>query len=65
MRFGVAAWAFNTGDHFFSYLKDASMCFMKEAASNPEMLSIVCMPGDWPPGRFRALQRFLDYIEAQ
>ena len=64
MRFATPQ-GFNTGDHFFSYLKDAFDVLYEEGAETPKMLSIGMhcrLLGR--PGRFRALQRFLDYIES-
>jgi len=64
MRFATPQ-GFNTGDHFFSYLKDAFDVLYEEGAEVPKMLSIGMhcrLLGR--PGRFRSLQRFLDYIQA-
>ncbi len=68
MRF-ASAQGFNTGDHFFSYLKDAFDVLYAEGnadgADRPKMLSIgmhARILGR--PGRFRALQRFLDHVQA-
>ena len=64
MRF-AAAQGFNTGEHFFQYLKDAFDVLYAEGEEAPKMLSIGLhcrLIGR--PGRFRALQRFLDYIES-
>jgi putative urate catabolism protein len=63
MRFTTAQ-GFNTGDHFFNYLKDAFDVLYAEGAEKPKMMSIGLhcrLVGR--PGRFRGLQRFLDYIE--
>jgi allantoinase len=63
MRFGMAQ-GFNTGSHFFEYLKDAFDVLYAEGADKPKMMSIGLhcrLIGR--PGRFRALQRFLDHIE--
>jgi allantoinase len=63
MRF-ASPQGFNTSDHFFSYLKDSFDVLYAEGADQPKMLSIGMhcrLLGR--PGRFAALQRFLDYIE--
>ena len=63
MRF-AAPQGFNTGDHFFAYLKDAFDVLYAEGEERPKMMSIGMhcrLLGR--PGRFRALQRFLDHIE--
>ena len=64
MRFATAQ-GFNTADHFFTYLRDAFDVLYQEGAEVPKMLSIGMhcrLLGR--PGRLRALQRFLDHIEA-
>jgi putative urate catabolism protein len=64
MRF-AAPQGFNTADHFFTYLRDAFDVLYAEGEDSPKMLSIGMhcrLLGR--PGRFRALQRFLDHIEA-
>lgn len=64
MRF-AAPQGFNTGDHFFSYLKDAFDVLYAEGEDAPKMLSIgLHCRVIGRPGRFRSLQRFLDYIES-
>lgn len=64
MRF-AAPQGFNTGDHFFSYLKDAFDVLYAEGEDCPKMLSIgLHCRVIGRPGRFRSLQRFLDYIES-
>lgn len=64
MRFATAQ-GFNTGDHFFSYLRDAFDVLYAEGAERPKMLSVGLHPRlIGRPGRFRGLQRFLDHIEA-
>jgi len=67
MRF-ASMQGFNTGDHFFTYLKDAFDVLYDEGDPNgldrPKMLSIGMhcrLLGR--PGRFRALQRFLDHVQ--
>jgi allantoinase len=63
MRF-ASPQGFNTGEHFFSYLKDAFDVLYAEGEDSPKMLSIGMhcrLLGR--PGRMRGLQRFLDYVE--
>ena len=63
MRFATPQ-GFNTGDHFLSYLKDAFDVLYVEGEDKPKMLSIGMhcrLLGR--PGRFAALQRFLDHVE--
>ena len=63
MRFSSPQ-GFNTGDHFYTYLKDAFDVLYAEGETAPKMLSIGMhcrLLGR--PGRFRALQRFLDYAQ--
>ncbi|MCG3189280.1 MAG: hypothetical protein LKCHEGNO_01571 [Burkholderiaceae bacterium] len=64
MRF-VQAQGFNTGDHFFTYLRDSFDTLYAEGEEKPKMMSIGMhcrLLGK--PGRIGALQRFLDHIEA-
>lgn len=62
MRFATAQ-GFNTAAQFFDYLRDSFDVLYAEGADTPRMLSIG-MHGRLlgRPGRFIALQRFLDYI---
>ena len=67
MRF-ASAQGFNTGEHFFQYLKDSFDVLYAEGdpqgLDRPKMLSIGMhcrLLGR--PGRFRALQRFLDHAQ--
>jgi len=63
MRFATPQ-GFNTGDHFFDYLRDSFDVLYEEGAESPRMLSIGMhcrLLGR--PGRFRGLQRFLDHLE--
>lgn len=63
MRFATAQ-GFNSGEQFWHYLKDAFDVLYAEGAETPKMLSVGLhcrLIGR--PGRFRALQRFLDYVE--
>lgn len=62
MRFATLQ-GFNSGDQFFSYLKDSFDCLYAEGALQPKMLSIGLhcrLAGR--PGRAAALARFLDYV---
>ena len=64
MRF-ASPQGFNTADHFFSYLKDAFDVLYAEGETAPKMLSIGMhcrLLGR--PGRFRGLQKFLDYVQS-
>ena len=63
MRF-ASMQGFNTGDHFYSYLKDNFDVLYAEGDSAPKMMSIGMhcrILGK--PARFRALQRFLDHVQ--
>lgn len=63
MRFATPQ-GFNTGGHFFEYLRDAFDVLYEEGAECPKMLSVGMhcrLLGR--PGRFRGLQRFLDHLE--
>jgi putative urate catabolism protein len=66
MRFAAGA-GFNSGDQFFSYLKDAFDCLYAEGeAGAPKMMSVGLhcrLIGR--PGRAVALGRFLDYVAAK
>ena len=62
MRF-AAAQGFNSGDQFFTYLKDAFDTLYEEGADRPKMMSVGLhcrLVGR--PGRFASLKRFLDYV---
>ena len=64
MRFALPQ-GFSHGDPFFEYLKDSFDVLYAEGAEAPKMMSIGMhcrLLGR--PGRFKALQRFLDYIES-
>jgi allantoinase len=63
MRF-VQAQGFNTGEHFFTYLRDSFDALYAEGEDAPKMMSIGMhcrLLGK--PGRIGSLQRFLDHIE--
>ena len=63
MRFAIAQ-GFNSGDQFFTYLKDAFDTLYAEGANAPKMLSIGlhCRIAG-RPARIAALARFLDYVQ--
>ncbi|MFO6300231.1 allantoinase PuuE [Rahnella selenatireducens] len=64
MRF-ASPQGFNTGEQFYTYLKDTFDVLYEEGETSPKMMSIGMhcrILGR--PGRFRALQRFLDYVES-
>jgi putative urate catabolism protein len=63
MRFATAQ-GFNCGDQFFAYLRDAFDVLYAEGADRPKMMSVGLhcrLVGR--PGRFAALQRFLDHVQ--
>ena len=63
MRFALPQ-GFSHGDEFFEYLRDALDVMYAEGEERPAMMSIGMhcrLLGR--PGRFKALQRFLDHIE--
>ncbi|MDN7193442.1 allantoinase, partial [Klebsiella pneumoniae] len=63
MRFATAQ-GFNTAEQFYTYLKDSFDVLYAEGETAPKMMSVGMhcrLLGR--PGRFRALQRFLDYIQ--
>lgn len=63
MRF-CAAQGFNSGEQFFQYLKDSFDVLYEEGAEAPKMMSVgLHCRVIGRPGRFRALQRFLDHIQ--
>ena len=62
MRFATAQ-GFNSGDQFWSYLKDSFDVLYREGETRPRMMSIGLhcrLAGR--PGRAAALERFLDYV---
>jgi len=64
MRF-VQAQGFNTGEHFFTYLRDSFDALYAEGEDRPKMMSIgMHCRVLGKPGRIGALQRFLDHIES-
>ncbi|ACS39519.1 MULTISPECIES: allantoinase PuuE [Methylorubrum] len=64
MRFATAQ-GFNTGEHFFTYLRDSFDALYAEGATAPKMMSVGLhcrLVGR--PGRIAALARFLDHVAA-
>ena len=64
MRFATPQ-GFNSGDHFFSYLKDSFDTLYAEGAATPRMMSVGLhcrLIGR--PGRIAALKRFIDYAKS-
>ena len=62
MRFATPQ-GFNSGDQFYSYMKDSFDLLYAEGAQSPKMMSIGLhcrLAGR--PGRASALVRFLDYV---
>ena len=62
MRFSTNQ-GFNTGEHFFSYLKDSFDALYEEGKKTPKMMSVGLhcrLIGK--PGRIQSLKKFLDYI---
>ena len=62
MRFATNQ-GFNTGDHFYNYLKDSFDALYEEGKTNPKMMSIGLhcrLIGR--PGRIQSLKKFLDYV---
>lgn len=65
MRFATPQ-GFNSGEQFFSYLKDSFDFLYEEGETQPKMLSIGLhcrLVGR--PGRAMALARFLDYVQSK
>ena len=63
MRFATPQ-GFNTAEHFYAYLKDSFDVLYAEGEVRPKMMSVGMhcrLVGR--PGRFGALQRFLDYLQ--
>ena len=63
MRFATSQ-GFNSGDQFYTYLKDSFDMLYAEGASAPKMMSVGLhcrLVGR--PGRAAALARFLDYVQ--
>ena len=63
MRFATNQ-GFNTGDHFYSYLKDSFDALYEEGKTHPKMMSVgLHCRIIGKPGRVQALKKFLDYIK--
>ena len=63
MRFATNQ-GFNTGEHFFNYLKDSFDALYEEGKTNPKMMTVGLhcrLIGK--PGRIQSLKKFLDYIQ--
>ena len=65
MRFATNQ-GFNTGDHFFSYLKDSFDCLYNEGTNHfPKMMSVgLHCRIIGRPGRMQSLIKFLDYVQS-
>ncbi len=65
MRFATPQ-GFNTGDHFYAYLKDSFDALYAEGlASAPKMMSVgLHCRIIGRPGRIMALKRFIDYVKS-
>jgi len=62
MRF-LTNQGFNSGDHFFKYLKDSFDTLYEEGKDKPKMMSIgLHCRIIGKPGRIQSLRKFLDYI---
>ena len=62
MRFATNQ-GFNTGDHFYNYLKDSFDSLYEEGKTTPKMMSVGLhcrLIGR--PGRIQSLKKFLDYV---
>ena len=62
MRF-VTNQGFNTGDHFYNYLKDSFDALYEEGKTSPKMMSVGLhcrLIGR--PGRIQSLKKFIDYV---
>ena len=62
MRFATNQ-GFNTGDHFFTYLKDSFDALYEEGKTSPKMMSVGLhcrLIGK--PGRIQSLKKFFDYV---
>ncbi len=64
MKFSVAP-GFNSGEDFYTYLRDAFDVLYREGESSPKMMSVGLhnrLAGR--PGRVAALERFLDHVQS-
>ena len=65
MRFATNQ-GFNTGDHFYTYLKDSFDALYEEGKTYPKMMSVgLHCRIIGKPGRIQSLKKFLDYIKKQ
>ncbi|MEL7357822.1 MAG: allantoinase PuuE [Cyanobacteria bacterium J06560_6] len=63
MRFATAQ-GFNSGDQFFTYLRDAFDVLYQEGQQSPKMMSVgLHCRLSGRPGRTAALAKFLDYVQ--
>ena len=63
MRFATNQ-GFNTGDHFYTYLKDSFDALYEEGKTHPKMMSVgLHCRIIGKPGRIQALKKFLNYIK--
>ena len=64
MRFATPQ-GFNSGDQFFTYLKDAFDCLYREGETTPRMMSVGlhCRIAG-KPARVQSLARFIDYVRS-
>ena len=63
MRFATPQ-GYNSGEQFFQYLRDSFDVLYREGEQTPKMMSVgLHCRIIGRPGRFAALQRFLDYIQ--
>ena len=64
MRF-ASPQGFNSGNQFYTYLKDTFDALYEEGAETPRMMSVGLhcrLVGR--PGRIKALERFMDYAQS-
>jgi allantoinase len=64
MRFATAQ-GFNTGDQFYTYLRDSFDTLYEEGQTAPKMMSVGLhcrLAGR--PGRIAGLKRFLDHVQS-
>jgi len=62
MRFATNQ-GFNTGDHFFTYLKDSFDALYEEGKTSPKMMSVgLHCRLIRKPGRVQSLKKFLNYV---
>ena len=62
MRFATNQ-GFNTGEHFYTYLKDSFDALYEEGKTSPKMMSVgLHCRIIGKPGRIQSLKKFLDYV---